>query len=469
MLKKGLVSGVGVLVLFGALFGAVLNVPVAGVGGTIYIRADGSVEPSTAPISNLNNVIYTFTDNITDPVVIERDNIVVEGTGHAIQGTGTGTGIDLSYRNNVTLRNLMVRQFNFGIYLNHSTSCAIVENIVMGNRFEAIRLYESSNNNITSNDIIATETDGIVLYGSSDNKVDANNLTDNYEGIRLYESSRNDISKNSITKNYYGIFLASSSNNSIFRNNVTANDGNGVSLVWSSSENRIVENHIAANKWCGIYLNASSNNMIYHNSFVDNAQQTSVNDSVNIWNEGYPSAGNYWSDYTGEDFYSGSYQNETGSDGIDDAPRIIDVNNMDHYPLMGMFSDFKATSEYYVQTICNSSISDFQFNGTAIRCDVTGNNDATGFCRICIPTALINAIYKVFVNGTEVSCNLLPCSNETYSYLYFNYMHSTQEVIIISEFPSFLILPLFMIATLFVIIVSRRKRFQHQMGPQYMS
>ncbi len=38
MLKKGLVSGVGVLVLFGALFSAVLNVPVAGVGGTIYME-----------------------------------------------------------------------------------------------------------------------------------------------------------------------------------------------------------------------------------------------------------------------------------------------------------------------------------------------------------------------------------------------------------------------------------------------
>jgi len=124
---------------------------------------------------------------------------------------------------------------------------------------------------------------------------------------------------------------------------------------------------------------------------------------------------------------------------------------------MGMFSDFKATSEYHVQTICNSSISDFQYNGTAICFNVTGKTDTTGFCRICVPRALMNETYKVFVNGTEVPCNLLPCSNTTHSYLYFTYNLSTQEVIIIPEFPAFLIPPLFMITTLLAVIIYRKK------------
>jgi len=124
---------------------------------------------------------------------------------------------------------------------------------------------------------------------------------------------------------------------------------------------------------------------------------------------------------------------------------------------MGMFFDFSVTSEYHVQTVCNSSISDFHFNGTAICFNVTGENGTAGFCRICIPTALMNATYRVFVNGTEVSCNLLPCSNSTYSYLYFNYTHSTQEVIIIPEFASAMVLPLFTISIL-IVFVLRRKR-----------
>jgi hypothetical protein len=90
--------------------------------------------------------------------------------------------------------------------------------------------------------------------------------------------------------------------------------------------------------------------------------------------------------------------------------------------------------------------------------NVSGENNTAGFCRICIPTALMNEPFKVFVNSTEVPYNLLLCSNSTYSYLYFNYTHSTQEVIIIPAFPSFPILPPFMIATLLTVIVQRKRR-----------
>jgi len=57
-------------------------------------------------------------------------------------------------------------------------------------------------------------------------------------------------------------------------------------------------------------------------------------DSINLWDDGYPSGGNYWSNYAGVDFYSGPYQNETGSDGIGDTRHVIDENNWDNYPLM---------------------------------------------------------------------------------------------------------------------------------------
>jgi len=56
--------------------------------------------------------------------------------------------------------------------------------------------------------------------------------------------------------------------------------------------------------------------------------------SGNVWDDGYPSGGNYWSDYNGTDMLSGPYQNESGSDGIGDAAYAIDTNNIDRYPLM---------------------------------------------------------------------------------------------------------------------------------------
>ncbi|RLE47179.1 MAG: hypothetical protein DRJ31_09260, partial [Candidatus Methanomethylicota archaeon] len=81
-----------------------------------------------------------------------------------------------------------------------------------------------------------------------------------------------------------------------------------------------------------------SNNIIYHNNLIDNGVQASLYESYdNLWDDGYPSGGNYWSDYVGVDLSSGPYQNETGSDGIGDSLYIIDVNNTDRYPLMGPF------------------------------------------------------------------------------------------------------------------------------------
>ena len=70
---------------------------------------------------------------------------------------------------------------------------------------------------------------------------------------------------------------------------------------------------------------------------------------------------------------------------------------------------------------------------------------------------MMNGTYHVSVNGTEIPYTLLPCSDANYSYLYFTYTHPTETVTIILEFPSFLILPLFMIATLLAVIIYRRK------------
>jgi parallel beta-helix repeat protein len=304
------------------------DVQKAKASGTIYIRADGSVDPPTPLIMTVDNSTYTFTGNISDSIVVKRDNIVVNGAGYTLQGTGSENGIDLSSISNVTIKNIEIREFDFGIYLNHSVSNTIAGNFLTAINFEGIRLYESSNNNITGNNMIMNDWDAVTLYGSSDNKIVENNLTRNYDGIRLYESSNNSIVENIVANNQYGIFLAFSSNNSLLKNNVTANDGNGISLLWSSNENRIAENLVIANKWHGLHLNESSNNIIYHNSFMDNSQQVDLNNSVNVWDVDYPSGGNYWSDYNGTD---------ANHDSIGDAPYIIDGNNTDHYPLMTQY------------------------------------------------------------------------------------------------------------------------------------
>jgi parallel beta-helix repeat protein len=159
---------------------------------------------------------------------------------------------------------------------------------------------------------LTSEGQGILLAFTNDSKITNNNATNDYEGITLYSSSNNTVSDNAATANgRYDIFLDNSSNNTVSGNNVTTSN-------------------------VGIYLFLSNKNDIYHNNFVGNSFQASVGSTSvgNAWDNGYPSGGNFWSDYTGTDLYSGAYQNVTGSDGIGDTPYVIDANNTDNYPLM---------------------------------------------------------------------------------------------------------------------------------------
>lgn len=414
----------------------------------IYIRADGSIDPPTAPISTSDNLTYILTGNITSDangIVVERDSIIVDGNGYVLHGSGLGrtpiyTGIYLSARANVTIRNMQIETFHRGV-----------------------SLVFSSNNSVIGNYITRAVYEAVGVYSSSDNSIAENNLAGNYYGIWFSSSSNNSVSDNRIIANIYdGIRVFSSSNNNIVRNNITANKWSGIMLDDLSSNNSIMQNIIgqntAINHGLGLTVSGSSGNIICHNNLIENDQQVLLEESaVDVWDGGYPSCGNYWSDYNGTDLYRGPYQNETGSDGIGDSPYFIDENNTDYYPLMGMISDFKATSEYSVQTICNSTISDFQFNGTAIIFNATGVQGTAGFCRICVPTNLMNATYRVFINRTEVPCDLLPCSNSTHSYVYFNYTHSDETIVIIPEFLSFLILPFFMTITLLAVAVCKKK------------
>jgi hypothetical protein len=63
-----------------------------------------------------------------------------------------------------------------------------------------------------------------------------------------------------------------------------------------------------------------------------------MNVQTNVWDDGYPPGGNYWSDYTGVDVKSGPNQDQPSSDGIGDTPYIIDEYNQDNYPLMKPWS-----------------------------------------------------------------------------------------------------------------------------------
>jgi len=191
--------------------------------GIIYIRADGTVD-GTNKIHRDGNV-YTFTDDIFDSIVVEKDDVVVDGAGYGLQGTGIGTGINLMERTNVTVKNIEISDFFYGIYLNSSLNNSLSSNNVRGN-FCGIYLSASSNNTIIGSNITKNDSSGVWLRGSSNNDITENRIIENgQDGIWLSSfSDNNRVLGNIIRTNAYGIRLDDYSNN-ILRNNDLRDNG----------------------------------------------------------------------------------------------------------------------------------------------------------------------------------------------------------------------------------------------------
>jgi parallel beta-helix repeat protein len=315
------------------------NVQPAKASGTIYIRADGSIDPLTAPIHR-DGDLYTLTDSITSEaggIVIERDNMTLDGAGFTLRGMRVPnyyyTGILINYCNGIVLENITVTNFDDGIILIGSSLCRIVGNTAIHNGVGIYPAYHSNNNTVARNMIIAND----------------------FNGFWLTESSYNNIVENTIeANNETGIEVGGyCDHNFVSKNCIEANKRSGIGL-WNTVNNTVCENNITDNV-AGMELGYySTSNSIYHNNFLNNTQQVVFDPNppwANAWDDGYPSGGNYWSDYNDVDLYSGPYQNETGSDGIWDHKYVIDADNNDNYPFVNPWSEHIIDIPFHYQTI----------------------------------------------------------------------------------------------------------------------
>jgi parallel beta-helix repeat protein len=153
-------------------------------------------------------------------------------------------------------------------------------------------------------------------------------------GILLNSASNGVIQNNQVTLNYLGLLLVRTSNVQVTANGASFNNF-GI-YVSESDGILITENNLSQNTEYGLYLDFSGGSSIYHNNFIENTVQAGEYYASSAWTNGYPSGGNYWSDYNGIDRYSGPGQNQTLSDGIGDTPYTdldTDMGEQDNYPL----------------------------------------------------------------------------------------------------------------------------------------
>jgi parallel beta-helix repeat protein len=261
---KRIVSGAMLTLLFLAMFSLLFDIKLVESEwtGAIYIRADGSIDPSDAPIQRFEN-LYALLNNVTGSLIVQRDSIFLDGCGYSIEGKGEEEGINLENRKNVTISNFMIKNFYIGIYLNESSDCTIIRNIIYGLGFDSntkgIKLDYTSNTKVIENIAINTYW-GVGLYFSQSNIIENNNLTQNNNAIGIGYSDNNSVNKNYVFNNTNGIFLMNSKGNIIESNEVTQCSENGLSI--SESSNNIIHSNDVKNVDTGVGLLNSTDNSI---------------------------------------------------------------------------------------------------------------------------------------------------------------------------------------------------------------
>ena len=318
--------------------------------------------------TNINRAtkIVEGTGPYLENVQTVRDYVTLDCQGEALQGNDTGYGIYLD-NINITVNNCVISNFSRGIYV-----------------------HSYGNNILSTNKIISNEY-GVYLYWD-------------------YSTYYNTIANNNVSLNQYGIYLGRGSRNNTIMNNGVSSNEYGTYLSGGCGApryNKIIENTFKENTNYGLYLSCvwcgsagvtmcSDGNNIYHSNFIDNYIQAQ-DSGTDYWgprdmfDNSYPldfdpllHGGNYWSDYTGVDLYSGPDQNESGSDGIGDSPYTFNYNE-DRYPLMQPWKNYVTPPETCSDNIKNQDETDVDCSGSCSSCEddktCIGNADClSGYC-----------------------------------------------------------------------------------------
>jgi parallel beta-helix repeat protein len=289
----------------------------------------------------------TATGNILlsnlDYGIMVQNSFYVKANANNIAGSWFGIWLfnlvygDISHNNITSKEN--------GIELVATSFVNVTHNNVR-NSEHGIIFWSGYENNIMANNTLSNNSYGIWYDGSLHDIVSDNIIFNNSYGIHLWESSCLDITNNHVFNNEFGIYLWDETTDSNITNNNISNNKHGIYLDKLGNDyNLISENLVSFNEFA-INISQSNNNTIYHNNFINNTYQAS-DDSTNKWDNDYPLGGNYWSDYSGVDFYKGPKQNIPGADGIGDTNYTIDFDTVDNYPLMVPYI-FKQLENYTI-------------------------------------------------------------------------------------------------------------------------
>lgn len=355
---------------------------VGGSGPGNYSRIQDAINASSD-----GDTVFVFSGTYPGHVHINKSiSFIGENKNTTIIEGSWGSYVEV-YASPVLITGFTIRNFGFDhsggitIVFGHAT---IIGNILTQNIKYGVTAYGGYN--LIANNSFIVNPHGVVIMG--DHNIVTENIfeSNNFSGVVLeccYDdspipSSDNTIFGNIFNNNGGGIDI-SYGNNTLISSNIITNNSCGIyaSYVCTnySTNNTTIENNTIVNNNYGIVFHNVNNSCVYHNFFKNIVYQASDDNylgGINNWDNGYPDGGNFWSNYTGSDDYSGPHQDIPGSDGIGDTPYEIigfgGIDSKDRYPLMYPFGPHP-----------KFSVSGHGGLGISITMTNTGDRDATDF------------------------------------------------------------------------------------------
>lgn len=172
----------------------------------VVINTDGSAT-GTSNIQR-NGSVYTLTGNISGGIQVQKSNIIIDGAGYTIEGSGDGRGIDLytgrgqnsSPIFDVTVKNMGIINFGHGIDSANSYNNSFVDNYV-ADCSVGVWLLASSENGFANNTItlntIQNNIEGIHLdYSGKNVVITENNLINNGINVYVFLSQQPNVDRN---------------------------------------------------------------------------------------------------------------------------------------------------------------------------------------------------------------------------------------------------------------------------------
>ncbi|MDS0256871.1 hypothetical protein ApAK_04155 [Thermoplasmatales archaeon AK] len=352
----------------------------------IYVEGGGS---SSSLYSDRNSISYnsvTITNNsgyaielgsglygISNTIVTHNDISISGKEPNGIIFLGSNNTISDNYISmNSTVSSTGIGSFGFQ---NSSSYDTISGNVIHSYKTATGGIFGFYfDHGLTHSSITGNTFSSVGIYGSGVELV-----TSNYAFLNVASNSFH-FADNS-TSQIYGMIFASLYNSTVSNNTLYyANH----SIYWSNAQHDVVNGNYLYNQYEVISLSDSSNLTFYQNDFINFTKALSITNSNNLsFNLSYPVGGNYWSNYTGSDRYSGPSQNKAGSDGIGDTPYTIGYGYVDHYPLMKPWTR-------PVVTFIESGLSP----GTAWSVTFNGKNISSDNSEITF--TLVDSTYQIF-------------------------------------------------------------------------